>query len=165
MQKIKNETVTLYLGILSPFNACPINYNDPPIYRDEDSWQFSPKPLVVIFFRAPGGRGIYKKPLELIQKLTNPYMGWATPPTGGRSLLEGPGGGGARAPAHACLRGVGRRGAAGGRSEDFREKKKKRGAQPHRGERRRWIENLSASVTHGPHAMIFFHCNLHSSSL
>jgi hypothetical protein len=41
----------------------------------------SPKPLVVTFFRAPGGRGIYKKPLEPTQKPTNPYMGWATPPT------------------------------------------------------------------------------------
>jgi hypothetical protein len=51
---------------------------------------------VVIFFRAPGGRsipqapggyflpspggrGIYKKPLEPTQRPTNPYMGWATP--------------------------------------------------------------------------------------
>jgi hypothetical protein len=42
---------------------------------------FSPKPLVVIFFRAPGGRGIYKKLLEPTQRPTNPYMGWATPPT------------------------------------------------------------------------------------
>jgi hypothetical protein len=46
---------------------------------------------VAIFFRAPGGRGIYKKPLELTQRPTNPYMGWAAPPT------EGPlQGGGAR---------------------------------------------------------------------
>jgi hypothetical protein len=36
---------------------------------------------VVIFFRAPGGRGIYKKPLEPAQRPTNPYMGWAIPPT------------------------------------------------------------------------------------
>jgi hypothetical protein len=36
---------------------------------------------VAIFFRAPGRRGIYKKPLELTQRPTNPYMGWATPPT------------------------------------------------------------------------------------
>jgi hypothetical protein len=57
------------------FNACPINYNDTPIYMDGGRWQFSPKPLVVIFFRAPGGRGIYKKPLELTQRPTNPYMG------------------------------------------------------------------------------------------
>jgi hypothetical protein len=42
---------------------------------------FSPKPLMVIFFRAPGGRGIYKKLLEPTQRPTNPYMGWATPPT------------------------------------------------------------------------------------
>jgi hypothetical protein len=40
----------------------------------------SPKPLVVIFFRAPGGRSIYMKPIELTQRPTNPYMGWATPP-------------------------------------------------------------------------------------
>jgi hypothetical protein len=43
---------------------------------------FSPKPLMVIFFRAPGGRGIYKKLFEPTQRPTNPYMGWATPPTG-----------------------------------------------------------------------------------
>jgi hypothetical protein len=62
---------------------CPlsINYKDPPIYRDGGRWRFSPKPLVVIFFRAPGGRGIYKKLLEPTQRPTNPYMGWATPPT------------------------------------------------------------------------------------
>jgi hypothetical protein len=64
-----------------PFNTCPINYNDPPIYRDGGRWQFYPKPLVVIFFRASGERDIYKKPLELIKRHTNPYMGWATPPT------------------------------------------------------------------------------------
>jgi hypothetical protein len=58
-----------------------INYNDPPIYRDGGRWRFSPKPLVVILFRAPGGRGIYKKPLEPTQRPTNSYMGWATPPT------------------------------------------------------------------------------------
>jgi hypothetical protein len=40
-----------------------------------------PQALVVIFFRAPGGRGIYKKLLEPTQRPTNPYMGWATPPT------------------------------------------------------------------------------------
>jgi hypothetical protein len=34
MQKVKNTTTTQYLRIVSPFNACPINYNDPPIYRD-----------------------------------------------------------------------------------------------------------------------------------
>jgi hypothetical protein len=34
----------------------------------------SPKPLVVIFFRAPGGRGIYKKPLEPTQRPTNPLV-------------------------------------------------------------------------------------------
>jgi hypothetical protein len=28
-----------------------------------------------------GGRGIYKKPLEPTQRPTNPYIGWATPPT------------------------------------------------------------------------------------
>jgi hypothetical protein len=78
---MKNETVTQCLRILPPFNAYPITYNDPPIYRDGGRWQFSPKPLVVIFFRAPGGRDIYKKPLELTQRPTNPYMGWATPPT------------------------------------------------------------------------------------
>jgi hypothetical protein len=44
---------------------------------------FSPKPLVVIFFRAPGGRGFYKKLLEPTQRPTNPYMGWAIPPTEG----------------------------------------------------------------------------------
>jgi hypothetical protein len=58
-----------------------INYKDPPIYRDGGRWRFPPKPLVVIFFRAPGGRGIYKKLLEPTQRPTNPYMGWATPPT------------------------------------------------------------------------------------
>jgi hypothetical protein len=42
----------------------------------------SPKPLVVIFFRAPGGRGFSKKPFEPTQSPTNLYMGWATPPTG-----------------------------------------------------------------------------------
>jgi hypothetical protein len=36
---------------------------------------------VVIFFRAPGERGISKKPLEPAQRPTNPYMGWAIPPT------------------------------------------------------------------------------------
>jgi hypothetical protein len=36
---------------------------------------------VVIFFQAPGGRGIYKKLLEPTQRPSNPYMGWATPPT------------------------------------------------------------------------------------
>jgi hypothetical protein len=41
-----------------------------------------PKPLVVIFFRAPGGRGIYKKLLKLTQKPITSYMGWAIPPTG-----------------------------------------------------------------------------------
>jgi hypothetical protein len=71
-----------------PFNACPINYNDPPIYRDGGRWQFSPEPLVAIFFRAPSGRGIYKKPLELTQRPTNPYMGWAAPPTVAPQLLQ-----------------------------------------------------------------------------
>jgi hypothetical protein len=41
---------------------------------------FFPKLLVVIFSRAPGGRGIYKKLLEPTQRPTNPYVGWATPP-------------------------------------------------------------------------------------
>jgi hypothetical protein len=39
---------------------------------------------VAIFFRAPGRRGIYKKPLELTQRPTNPYMSWVTPPTGSK---------------------------------------------------------------------------------
>jgi hypothetical protein len=43
---------------------------------------------VVIFFRAPSERGIYKKPIELSQKPTNPYMGWATPPTSGKGFLS-----------------------------------------------------------------------------
>jgi hypothetical protein len=70
-----------YFGALYSFNVCPVSYNGPPIYRDGGRWRFSPKPLVVIFFRAPGGRGISKKPLEPTQRPTNPYMGWATPPT------------------------------------------------------------------------------------
>jgi hypothetical protein len=42
-----------------------------------------PQAPVVIFFRAPDGYDIYKKPLELIQRPINSYMGWAIPPTGG----------------------------------------------------------------------------------
>jgi hypothetical protein len=84
----KEDSKTQYLGTLLPFNTCPMNYNDPPIYRDGGRRRFSPKPLVVIFFRAPGGRGIYKKPLELTQRPTNPYMGWATPPTVAPQLLR-----------------------------------------------------------------------------
>jgi hypothetical protein len=48
---------------------------------DGGRWRFSPKPLVVIFFRAPRARSISKKPLEPTQRPTNAYMGWATPPT------------------------------------------------------------------------------------
>jgi hypothetical protein len=69
-----------------------INYKDPPIYRDGGRWRFAPKPLVAIFFRAPGGRGIYKKLLEPTQRPTNPYMGWAIPPTQhtpGQAMDEG----------------------------------------------------------------------------
>jgi hypothetical protein len=51
-------------------------------------WRFAPKPLAVIFFRAPGGRGIYKKLLEPTQRPTNPYMGWVTPPTVAPQLLR-----------------------------------------------------------------------------
>jgi hypothetical protein len=82
MQKVKNITVTQYL------NACPINYNDPPIYRDGGSWQFSPKPLVAIFFRALDGYNICKKPLELVQRPINSYMGWVIPPTVAPQLLQ-----------------------------------------------------------------------------
>jgi hypothetical protein len=67
---------------------CSVNYNDPPIYRDGGRRRFFPKPLVVIFFRAPGGRGIYKKRLEPTESPTNPYMGWATPPTVAPQLLR-----------------------------------------------------------------------------
>jgi hypothetical protein len=49
---------------------------------------FSPKPLVVIFFRAPGRRGLYRKLLEPTQRPTNPYMGWATPPTSTLAATE-----------------------------------------------------------------------------
>jgi hypothetical protein len=76
------------MGNLSSFNVCCINYNDPPIYRDGGRWRFSPKPLVVIFFQAPGGRVIYKKPLEPTQRPTTSYMGWATPPTVAPQLLR-----------------------------------------------------------------------------
>jgi hypothetical protein len=70
------------------FNVRPVSYNGPPIYRDGGRWRFPPKPLVVIFFRAPGGRGIYKKPLEPTQRPTNSYVGWATPPTVAPQLLR-----------------------------------------------------------------------------
>jgi hypothetical protein len=80
-QKLEKTTIACYFGVLHHLMLCPINYKDPPIYRDGGRWQFSPKPLVVIFFRAPGGRGIYKKPLEPTQRPTNRYIGWATPPT------------------------------------------------------------------------------------
>jgi hypothetical protein len=85
-QKLEKTTTAHYFGVLHYLMSCPIIYNGPPIYRDGGRWRLSPKPLVVIFFRAPGGRGIYKKLLEPTQRPTNPYMGWATPPTGGRWL-------------------------------------------------------------------------------
>jgi hypothetical protein len=80
-QKLEKTTIACYFGVLHHFMLCPVNYNDPPIYRDGGRRRFFPKPLVVIFFRAPGGRGIYKKRLEPTQRPTIPYMGWATPPT------------------------------------------------------------------------------------
>jgi hypothetical protein len=58
-----------------PINACPINYNDPPIYRGGRSWQFPPTLLVDIFLQTPDGYDIYKKSFELTQRPINPYMG------------------------------------------------------------------------------------------
>jgi hypothetical protein len=78
----------LNLEFPPPFNACAINYNDPPIYRDGGSWQFSPKPFVAILFRAPSGHDSYKKPLEVIQRPINSYMGWFVPPTIAPELLR-----------------------------------------------------------------------------
>jgi hypothetical protein len=80
-QKLEKTTTAYYFGVLHHLMPCPISYNGPPIYRDGGTWRFFPKPLVVIFFRAPGGRVIYKKPLEPTQRPTTSYMGWATPPT------------------------------------------------------------------------------------
>jgi hypothetical protein len=79
-QKLEKTTTTYYFGVLHHLMSCLVNYNDPPIYRDGGRWRFSPRPLVVIFFRAPGGRSIYKKPLEPTQRPTTSYMCWATPP-------------------------------------------------------------------------------------
>jgi hypothetical protein len=87
-QKLEKTTIAYYFGVLHHLMLCPINYKDPPIYRDGGRRRFSPKPLVVILFRAPGGRGIYKKHLEPTQRPTNPYMGWATPPTVAPQLLR-----------------------------------------------------------------------------
>jgi hypothetical protein len=75
----KEDNNNLLLQSSPPLNACPHNYNDPLIYKEGGSWQFSPKPLVVIFFRAPGGHGIYKKPLKLIQRPINSYIGCPFP--------------------------------------------------------------------------------------
>jgi hypothetical protein len=82
-QKLEKTTTAYYFGVLHHLMLSLISYSGPPIYRDGGTWRFSPKPLVVIFFRAPGGRGIYRKLLEPTQRPTNPYMGWATPPTPG----------------------------------------------------------------------------------
>jgi hypothetical protein len=80
-QKVRNSKLQLRSSLLiycslSPFITMTLLY----IGMGVDG-NFSPKPLVVIFFRAPGGRGLYKKLLEPTQRPTNPYMGWATPPT------------------------------------------------------------------------------------
>jgi hypothetical protein len=76
----RNSKLQLRSSLLI-FCSLLFNYKDPPIYIGMGRWRFAPKPLAVIFFRAPGGRGIYKKLLEPTQRPTNPYMGWATPPT------------------------------------------------------------------------------------
>jgi hypothetical protein len=45
----KEDNSNLLLRSSPLLNACPLNYNDPLIYKDGGSWQFSSKPLVVIF--------------------------------------------------------------------------------------------------------------------
>jgi hypothetical protein len=52
--------------------------------------EISPKPLVVIFFRAPGGHGLTRSPSSSHKMPINSYMGWAIPPTENwRGTLQG----------------------------------------------------------------------------